>query len=247
MFGIRSRTIKGGRRLSALWHARSDLDRIVAMHRGHVVNKWNHYYEIYDRHFARFRDRDITVVEIGVAGGGSLDIWRSYFGPKARIFGLDNNPDCRRFESPGTRIVIGDQGDPAFLEKFAAETGPIDILIDDGSHAHDHQIVTFRALFKHIRDDGVYSCEDLFSSYVDEVYGGAPRKPGTFVEFLKDLIDEMNAWFWREGVENEAGAFASAAHGMHFYPTIVVIEKRRMTQPLMTPVGHTPQAGHGHA
>src|SRR5262245_22703270 len=242
MFGIRSRTLKGPRRIAAFWNARSELERLVATHRGHLMNKWKHYFEIYDRHFARFRDRDLTLLEIGVSGGGSLDLWRRYFGPNARLVGLDNNPDCARFESAGTRIFIGDQGDAGFLERVAAEIGPIDILIDDGSHMHAHQITTFRALFKHLREDGIYVCEDLFSSYESEGYGGGVRKPGTYVEFLKDLIDEMNAWFWRENVEMEAGAFATSVHGMHFYPTLVVIEKRAMEKPLVTPVGHTPAA-----
>lgn len=239
MLGIRSRTLKGPRRIAALWNARSELDQIVATHRGHVMNKWQHYFEIYDRHFARFRDREITVLEIGVAGGGSLDIWRRYFGPKARLVGFDHNPDCKRFEAPGTRVFIGDQGDAAALERLAADIGPIDILIDDGSHLHAHQLITFRTLFKHIREDGLYVCEDLFSSYESGSYGGGVRKPGTFVEFLKELIDEMNAWFWRNGVETESGGIANTVHGMHFYPTLVVIEKRPMEKPLLTPVGRT--------
>jgi hypothetical protein len=240
MLGIRSRTLKGPRRFAALWNARSELERMAALHRGHVMNKWKHYFEIYDRHFARFRDREITLLEIGVAGGGSLDLWRRYFGPKARLIGLDINPDCKRFESTDTRIFIGSQGDAAYLEELAAKIGPIDILIDDGSHRFDHQLVTFRTLFKHIREDGIYACEDLHTSYAAEEFGGGVRKPGTYMEFLKELIDELNAWFWREGVETEPQAFANAAHGMHFYPTLLVIEKRPMKTPIVTPVGHTP-------
>ena len=239
---IPSKSLKGLRRIAAYWQARSELDRLVATHRGHVMNKWKHYFEIYDRHFTRYRDTDLTLVEIGVAGGGSLDLWRSYFGPKARLFGVDINPDCKRFEAPGTRIMIGDQGSPEFLEGLARETGPIDILIDDGSHAYDHQLATFRALFGHIREDGVYACEDLHTSYDTAEFGGGVRKTGTFVEFLKDLIDELNAWFWRDGVDTEPHAFARSAHGIHFYPTLAVIEKRVMTRPLLTPAGHTPAA-----
>lgn len=240
--GVNSRTLKGMRRVSAFWEARSDLERLVAAHRGHVMNKWKHYFEIYDRHFARFRDCDITLLEIGIAGGGSLEIWRRYFGPRARIVGLDVNPDCKRFESPGTRVFIGSQGDPAFLKKLAAEIGQIDILIDDGSHDYDHQLTTFRSLFGIIRADGLYVCEDLCTSYWVEEFDGGVRKPGTYIEFLKQLIDEMNAWFWREGVEAEAGAVANCVHGMHFYPTLVVIEKRLMEKPVITPVGRTASA-----
>jgi hypothetical protein len=240
--GISSRTLKGLRRVSAFWDARSELDRLVATHRGLLMNKWKHYFEIYDRHFTRFRDREVTLLEIGVSGGGSLEIWRSYFGPKARIVGLDVNPDCKRHESPGIEIFIGSQGDPAFLQKVAGEIGPIDILIDDGSHDYGHQLTTFRALFDRIRDDGIYACEDLCTSYWEKDFGGGVRKPGTYVEFLKELIDEMNAWFWRDGVEADAGSIANSVHGMHFYPALVVIEKRPMQKPLITPVGRTSEA-----
>ena len=240
--GLNSRSLKGLRRITAFWNAQSELEQIVATHRDHVVNKWQHYFEIYDRHLARFRDRDITLVEIGVAGGGSLEIWRRYFGPKARIVGLDVNPDCKRFESPGTRVFIGSQGDEAFLEKLAAEIGPIDVLIDDGSHRFEHQLATFRALFKHIRPDGLYVCEDICTSYWSDEFGGGVRKAGTFMEFTKDLIDEMNAWFWREGVDGEPDAFAKSVHGMHFYPTLLVIEKRAMQRPIHTPAGRTRDA-----
>jgi len=239
--GSQSRTLKGLRRLSALWNAKSELEQMVATYRGPVMNKWRHYFEIYDRHFARFRDRDITVLEIGISGGGSLELWNRYFGSKARIVGMDINPDCKRFEKPGIKVYIGSQADPAFLEKMVAEIGPIDILIDDGSHHFEHQLVTFRTLFKHIRDDGLYVCEDLHTSYWQEDFNGGVRKPGTYIEFLKELIDELNAWFWRENVENEKDAFASAVHGMHFYPTLLVVEKRRVEKPLVTPVGHTPE------
>jgi hypothetical protein len=245
--GLSSRTLKGFRRVTARWSATSDLDRLVAGHTGHLMNKWKHYFEIYDRHLSRYRDQPVTLLEIGVSGGGSLAIWRKFLGPKARIVGMDINPDCRIFEAPGTSIVIGDQGAPEFLEEVAAKYGPFDIVIDDGSHRFDHQLATFRTLFKHIRADGIYACEDLCSSYWKEGFDGGVRKPGTFVEFLKELIDEMNAWFWRDGVEAEAGTFPKVAHGIHFYPTLAVIEKRAMEKPIITPVGRTSDMSAGKA
>ena len=41
------------------------------------------------------------------------------------------------------------------------------------------------------------------------------------------MIDETNAWFWRKGGENEAGALAKSLHGLHFYPTLAIIENVR--------------------
>jgi hypothetical protein len=235
--GLRSRTLKLWRRASAWWASNSELERLVATHTGRRINKWWHYFEIYDRHFSRLRDREITVCEIGVADGGSLEIWRRYFGSKARLVGIDIDPACQRYARPGTRIFVGSQGDADFLERVAAEVGPLDVLIDDGSHAYHHQLTTFRTLFPHIRNDGIYACEDLCTSYWSEEFGGGVRHPGSFVEFLKELIDEMNAWFWREGVEGEPATFTTTTHGLHFYPALIVIEKRAMDPPTHTPVG----------
>lgn len=236
--GLRSRTIKGLRRLTAYWNAPSELGRLAALHNGPVVNKFHHFFEVYDRHFSRHRGRaDLSILEIGVAAGGSLDLWRRYFGSQARIVGIDINPSCKRFEKDRTRVMIGSQGDPGFLETVAAEHGPFDIVIDDGSHAYEHQITTFRTLFGHIKSDGIYSCEDTCTSYWEDEFGGGVRKPGTFMEFAKDLIDELNAWYWREDVKRDPGAFARTVHGLHFYPTLVIVEKRPMDAPILTPVG----------
>ena len=99
-------------------------------------------------------------------------------------------------------------------------------------------------MFRHIKEDGIYACEDLCSSYWKAEYGGGVRAPSTFVEFLKELIDEMNAWFWRDKVEAGPGAPANSMHGIHFYTTLVVIEKRAMQKPIITPVGRTRDVAH---
>src|SRR5579862_2082512 len=78
---------------------------------GRGVWKWNHYLDIYHQHFSRFRDSEINMVEVGVLGGGSLDMWREYFGPKVSLFGIDINPVCSAYAKEGVKIYIGNQGD----------------------------------------------------------------------------------------------------------------------------------------
>jgi hypothetical protein len=63
-----------------------------------LIHKWVHYFEIYDRHFSRFRGKNIVVVEFGVSHGGSLQMWRKYFGRRAWIYGVDIDPRCKNFE-----------------------------------------------------------------------------------------------------------------------------------------------------
>jgi len=61
---------------------------------GKIIHKWLHYFEIYHRYFKKFRGRDVHILEVGVARGGSLEMWRDYFGPKSNIYGIDINEKC---------------------------------------------------------------------------------------------------------------------------------------------------------
>ena len=62
--------------------------------RGRPVHKWQHYLDIYERNLACYRDRPLFFLEIGIFDGGSLDMWRRYFGAEATIVGIDINQDC---------------------------------------------------------------------------------------------------------------------------------------------------------
>ncbi|MGV8850097.1 MAG: hypothetical protein ACOH16_11195 [Propionibacteriaceae bacterium] len=197
---------------------------------GRLIHKWMHYFDIYHQYFDRFRDRDIVVVEIGVSHGGSLQMWSDYFGPKAKIWGVDIDPRCKAFEGPGIKIVIGDQGDRDFLIRLAEMVGPIDILIDDGGHLMDQQIATFEELYSLVKIDGIFLVEDTHTSYWPEDYSGGYRKPGTFMEYAKGLVDQLNAWHSREP-ELVVDDFTSTTRAMHFYDSIVVFEKGAVTRP----------------
>lgn len=218
----------------------NDLERYFHDNRGRVIHKWTHYFEIYERHFSRYRGRDVCVVEIGVYKGGSLQMWKHYFGRQARIVGVDVDPACSAFAEPQIDIVIGDQADRGFLRSLRERIPSIDILIDDGGHTMQQQIATFEELFPHIAPDGVYLCEDLHTSYWPE-YGGGYREPGSFVEYSKNFIDYIHAWHARkpgrkkwyapEDPELTVSDFTRSAHSLHFYDSVLVIEKRAMQPP----------------
>ena len=93
---------------------------------GPQVEKWLQYFEPYERHFAPFRNRSVTVVEVGVNNGGSLAMWRAYFGPQAIIIGTDLYNVTTAFTGDPTfgspkRILIGDQGEDEFWSRFRTE------------------------------------------------------------------------------------------------------------------------------
>jgi len=208
----------------------NDLQRYFDRNPGRMIHKWQHYFEIYDRYFARYRNRAPAVVEIGVYQGGSLQMWKEYFGPEATIWGVDVNPLCKQFEEPQIRIVIGDQGDSAFLASLAQDLPPIDIVIDDGGHTMRQQRTTFETLFGKVAATGIYVCEDLHTSYWPE-YGGGHLDPRSFIEFSKNYIDRLNAYHSRDPQSLPVSDFTRTAYAMHYYDSMLVIEKRPHAPP----------------
>src|ERR1700751_2993986 len=99
------------------------------VNKGRLIHKWKYYFPVYERHFSRFRDQAVTVLEIGCGEGGSAQMWKRYFGPYARIVGVDINPDCRRYEEDQISIRIGSQNDGKFLESVMTEFAPIQVVI----------------------------------------------------------------------------------------------------------------------
>ena len=160
---------------------------------GRVIHKWSHYFDVYDRHFHRFRDQEIVILEIGVSQGGSLQMWKDYFGPKAKIYGIDIDPACKSLEEDNIEIFIGSQSDRDFLRLVKKQIPKVDILIDDGGHTMTQQIVSFEELFDHVQDKGVYLCEDMHTSYWIK-FGGGYRRSGSFIEYSKNFVDYINAW-----------------------------------------------------
>ena len=76
---------------------------------GPGIWKWKHYFDIYDRHFSKFINRDVNVLEIGIFSGGSLDMWQDYFGKKCHIYGVDIAEAWKAFENEKVTVHIGDQ------------------------------------------------------------------------------------------------------------------------------------------
>lgn len=210
----------------------NDLKKYFIENEKNLINKWDHYFEIYDRHFSKYRNKEIVILEVGVSHGGSLQMWKEYFGSKVKIYGVDINPDCKKLEEEQIEIIIGSQDDRDFLQKLRKQIPKIDILIDDGGHTMKQQIITFEELFPHIRiDGGVYLCEDLHTSYWKD-YGGGYKKYDTFIEYSKNFIDYINAWHSLEEHLLNVDSFTRSTHSLHYYDSILVVEKREMKAPV---------------
>jgi hypothetical protein len=175
---------------------------------GPGIWKWRHYFDIYHRHFAKFVGRPVNIVEIGVYSGGSLGMWRHYFGDQARVYGVDIEPACHAYESDSVRIFTGDQADPAFWARFRDAVPEVDIVIDDGGHESRQQIATLEALLGHMRPGGVFVCEDLVGSH------------NAFAHYARGLSRELNA---AGPTPNE---LQRSIECVSFYPYSTVIERR---------------------
>ena len=183
--------------------------------------KWEHYFDIYDRHFRQFRGHEVHVLEIGVYSGGSLDMWRNYFGSKAIIYGVDIAPNCRVYEKDGVRIFIGDQADRSFWREFRQKVPTLDVIIDDGGHKPEQQIVSLEELLPLLRPGGVYFCED--------VHGACNH----FASYVYGLGDKLNDFSQSDAFPDDddrrivcgCTPFQSAVGSIHLYPFVTVVEK----------------------
>ena len=179
----------------------------------YLSTKHTTYFEVYDEVFKKYINKDVTFVEIGVLSGGSLFMWRKFFGPKARIIGIDLNPEAKKWEKEGFEIYIGSQSDENFWNEFIKKVGPIDIVLDDGGHTYDQQIITVEMLVENINDGGVLVVEDTHSSYMK----GFGNQKYSFINYTKKIIDKINYRF--SGFNNKS---EKRIWSISFYESIVV-------------------------
>jgi hypothetical protein len=191
------------------------------------LHKWVHYFDIYERHFARFRGRSPVMIEIGIFGGGSLAMWKEYFGPGCKIIGIDINPECKAHESEDVEVFIGSQDDPELIEAIFAKHPQVDIVLDDGSHMMPHMIRSFELMYARVKPNGVYMVEDTHTCYWNE-YDGGLRREGSFMEFVKDKLDEINAVHTRDALP--ISEFTRSTDCIACYDSVVVFERRRQAQ-----------------
>ncbi|RYG60992.1 MAG: class I SAM-dependent methyltransferase [Alphaproteobacteria bacterium] len=191
--------------------------------------KHSSYFQVYEKCFTPFINKPITFIEVGVLNGGSLFMWRKFFGPNARIIGVDFNPGAKKWEKDGFEIHIGDQSSPVFWAEFFHKVGPVDILLDDGGHTNRQQIETVMQALPHIRDGGLIMVEDTHASYMPEF--GNPSFH-SFTNFAKSVTDKVNSRF--PAVKGHESLLRNRVFSTEFYESIVVfnIDSRRAVIPL---------------
>ena len=182
--------------------------------------KWEKYFPIYENYFKKFKDQKIIFVEIGIFNGGSLQMWKEYFGKDSKIIGIDINPECKKFENLDKNIFveIGNQSDEIFWKNFFNKYGNADIILDDGGHTNLDQIITTVNAVKNINDEGVLMIEDTHTSY-QKAFGNPSKF--SFINFAKKTIDDINFRFPSLGSFNYS--LNKYIHSVQFFESIVCI------------------------
>jgi hypothetical protein len=214
----------------------NDLEKFFWNDSDRYIHKWSNYFKYYDRYFDRFRNKNVRVLEIGVYKGGSLQMWKSYFGKDSLIVGMDIDGECLNYVEEGIEVFIGDQGNINDLSALVNKYKNFDIIIDDGSHLTNHQIFTFEYLYDYVNAGGIYLVEDVMTSY----WTNWITSDITFVEYSKKIIDDLAMYHVINGnptciingnstcVENEeplVTKYTKSLDGIYFHNSMVFFEK----------------------
>lgn len=173
------------------------LHQLYADHHGKVSDKWSLYLTEYDRLLDEYRNELVTLLEIGIQNGGSLEIWSKYFRNNQTLIGCDIHPDCAnlRYEDPRIRIIIGDACAPDTRDRITGCASQFNIIIDDGSHRSGDIIKAFSLYFPLLAAGGTFIVEDIHCSYWESFEGGLDN-PFSAVAFFKRLADILNYENW---------------------------------------------------
>lgn len=173
-------------------------------HQGKVSDKWELYLDVYERILAPWRERPVTLVEIGVQNGGSLEIWSKYFVNGVTFVGCDIDPRCASlvYEDARVSVVVAGINTEAASQAILARAPSWDIFIDDGSHTSADIIHAFCNYFRFLKPGGIYIVEDLHCSYWPQ-YGGGIVCASSSMNFFKLLCDTLNHEHWKNNIELE--------------------------------------------
>ena len=184
---------------SSVTMKKSSLNSFGTIFKRTSSDKVNHHgYEVvYEESLPQYRDRNITLLEIGVEDGHSMVGWSRYFKhPEARFIGVKFRATLKeKLADPRMKIVSADQSKLEDLQAVAKH-GPFDIIVDDGSHAVNHQELTFETLWPHLRPGGTFFIEDIETSYWSKeakVYGYQARGKhgGSIVNYFQQLVHKQ--------------------------------------------------------
>ena len=173
------------------------IEKIHREKKGKVSDKWGSYLPFYDELFEKYRTKKLSLLEIGIQNGGSLETWGEFFTEATVIIGCDINELCSnlQYEDSRIHIVIGDANQPKSINEITKICNEFDIIIDDGSHLSNDILNSFYKYFPIVKPGGIYVIEDTHTLYMDSFGGGILNEFSAY-SFFKKLVDVINNQFW---------------------------------------------------
>lgn len=126
----------------------------------------------YSNEFTDKKTEKLTIVEIGVRRGDSLQLLSNWF-TNSSIFGIDNghemNENDKDFVStiPNVTMLYENAYDINTINKF--DDNSLDYLIDDGPHTINTQLISISEWFKKIKPGGTLIIEDIQNWDIEKV------------------------------------------------------------------------------
>ena len=154
------------------------LNEVGLRHGTDKASSTHDYLNRYESFLKDYKDKEFVLLEIGCAAANSIRMWREWF-PKAKVYTIDINPDCATYTEG---VFIGSQTDHAFLNDLISKIGIPDVIISDGSHVGDEEVITFKHLFPKMKSGGLYFLEDTATFYNNH-YSGEFEANGRTKEF----------------------------------------------------------------
>lgn len=148
------------------------------------------YIETYDTILANYVNSKTVLLEIGVASGCSLKMWEDYLG-NGVIHGIDLSPKPTILnESPN---IVYHQFDGSNIELLHKTFHDIkfDIIIDDGSHALNQQMLSLCALYGKLNYGGLYIIEDIQKIEFVEYFKFLPDMRVVDLRDVKNRYDDI--------------------------------------------------------
>ncbi len=195
------------------------LNELFEHHDGRECGKWKHYFDVYERYFQSYVGKEVYILELGVCQGGSLQLWKKYFGDKAKVVGVDIDPRAK-YEEDQIEVEIGDLRDSKFLKYLIEKHGRPDIIIDDASHETQQTLWTFGFFMPTLDDNGIYVIEDTHTHYRPE-YNGGTKNPFNIINALSAMTHDVNVNHIEEAFTPGLGSVKSIS----YYDSLVILEK----------------------
>jgi len=210
-----------------------------------AIAKPPQYLMRYEEHLNGLFDEKLSILELGVFKGNSLELFSQMF-PNSHIFGVDINKCEKTFSNNRVMVYQGSQDDPSIHRRIMTENNitRFDIIVDDCSHIGSLTFDSFCLLFPILADGGYYVIEDWGTGYWPKWPGGSKFKLQNHLKctretfkshkhgipgFIKQLVDEVGMGDIG-GSRGLKSGVSSKIKALHVYSGIVFMQKTSKTK-----------------